>query len=543
MSDNLNKVISTIEEYLRQTYTFEEINKVNKELEYISRIRIDNKKTKNIFYTYDDVQRILSSINEKGSNRKSKGVYYTPNDVVKFILFNSVKLVSGKRISDSINAMNLKDIPYKIICYGKTIFDPTCGAGEFLLSALELKFSLLEINNEVVTKRKIKKIIQTIHGNDVNSESTTIAKLRLLLSVLNKYGVNMVVGLAEEINRSFTNYDYLSINRTNSLCYDIIVGNPPYVEDKKSGLDLEQSYGNIYANVLDNAAKQLNNSGVLGFIIPLSYVSTPRMWKIRRVLYNTVPEQYILNYSDRPDCLFTSVHQKLSILFAKKNDSKPVIWTGNYTYWYKEERKKLFSSSSIVINQFVEDKFIPKIGSELDEKIYKKIITQTTPFSYMFDGGGKSIYLNMRATFWIKAFIEEHEGKEYKEFKSSRKEIINYAMCLLNSSLFWWYWICVSDCWHITRKELDHFKVPSNFNVKKVSKLANNLENKLEETKVFVGTRQTVYEYKHRLCMKEIHEIDNYINQLFWLTEDEKYYIKKFSLKYRVGGGAKIGRN
>lgn len=29
----------------------------------------------------------------------------------------------------------------------------------------------------------------------------------------------------------------------------MIVGNPPYVEDNKSGLELTERYGNIYANV------------------------------------------------------------------------------------------------------------------------------------------------------------------------------------------------------------------------------------------------------------------------------------------------------
>ena len=41
--------------------------------------------------SYDEIQNVLSSFNEKETKRKSNGVYYTPNDVVKFIYSNAIK--------------------------------------------------------------------------------------------------------------------------------------------------------------------------------------------------------------------------------------------------------------------------------------------------------------------------------------------------------------------------------------------------------------------------------------------------------------------
>ena len=70
-----------------------------------------------------------------------------------------------------------------------------------------------------------------------------------------------------------------------------------------------------------------------------------------------------------------------------------------------------------------------------------------------------------------------------------------------------------------------------------VTKLANALRKKLETTKVFVGTRQTDYEYKHKACLKEIQAIDDFINAVFNLSEEESTYIKEFALKYRTSGG------
>ena len=57
--------------------------------------------------------------------------------------------------------------------------------------------------------------------------------------------------------------------------FDIIVGNPPYVEygkyQKENKCKLENNFGNIYADVLKNSIDMSNENTVLGYIIPLSY--------------------------------------------------------------------------------------------------------------------------------------------------------------------------------------------------------------------------------------------------------------------------------
>ena len=265
------------------------------------------------------------------------------------------------------------------------------------------------------------------------------------------------------------------------------------------------------------------------------------MSRIREVLYSIVPEQYILSYSDRPDCLFTSVHQKLCILIGRSTNSTKTIFTGNYRYWYSEERTELFNTVEVIKNSFSTDQYIPKLGTIADINIYEKVIGNPEKLlDLLEENGDGAVYLNMRAAFWIKAFINKHNGGEYRQYNCRNRDIANYVMCLLNSSLFWWYWIAVSDCWHITRKELIGFTVPENINFNKTNRLAKQLEDKLEETKKFVGTKQTDYEYKHKECVDEIHEIDDYINSLYGLTDDESLYIKKFAFRYRIGGGAEF---
>lgn len=94
-------------------------------------------------YSYSETQNMLSKLNEKESIRKSKGVYYTPCDVVHFIVVNSIKSAYGKLKPNNIGQEDLSDIPYKSFATRKTVFDPTCGSGEYLLVALEMKIDAL----------------------------------------------------------------------------------------------------------------------------------------------------------------------------------------------------------------------------------------------------------------------------------------------------------------------------------------------------------------------------------------------------------------
>ncbi|MDD2493932.1 MAG: N-6 DNA methylase [Epulopiscium sp.] len=527
--------------YLAQNYSKANFNSLLKEIFIIAGIDNFEFTKDDTLYSYENVQKMLSSLNENEKKRKKNGVYYTPIDVVRFILINSIKSACGKLKPNGLHVLDLNGIPYNSFCFNKTIYDPTCGAGEFLVAALEIKLDLLDLHKANITKGNLKKIVRTIKGNDVNIDSTIITKIRLFLCALQRQGVSKVKGLGEILNDSFENYDFVQTPPNTDIKYDIIVGNPPYVEDSRSGLSPQKKYGNIYANVLENAGRLLKPKGSFGFVIPLSYISTPRMSRIREVLYSIVPEQYILSYSDRPDCLFTSVHQKLCILIGRSTNSTKTIFTGNYRYWYSEERTELFNTVEVIKNSFSTDQYIPKLGTIADINVYEKVIGNPEKLlDLLEENGDGAVYLNMRAAFWIKAFINKHNGGEYRQYNCRNRDIANYVMCLLNSSLFWWYWIAVSDCWHITRKELIGFTVPENNNFNKTNRLAKQLEDKLEETKKFVGTKQTDYEYKHKECVDEIHEIDDYINSLYGLTDDESLYIKNFAFRYRIGGGAEF---
>lgn len=164
--DLIASAIRLVYSYICSRYSNKDVAEICNELRIIAKIKdfdfyTDEKNESR--YTYAQVQENLSKINEKETIRKNKGVYYTPNDVVRFILVNSVKSLFGKLTKDNISDMDLCSIPYKSFCYKKTVFDPTCGAGEYLLATLEMKLALLKQNKQVLSNTDITKIVSTIY--------------------------------------------------------------------------------------------------------------------------------------------------------------------------------------------------------------------------------------------------------------------------------------------------------------------------------------------------------------------------------------------
>lgn len=178
---------STICDENELALVFDEMVAMAGKPEYVAEIK---DKTK---YSYFETQNMLSKLNEKESIRKSKGVYYTPCDVVHFIVANSIKAAYGKLNQQNIGREDLSEIPYKSFATKKTVFDPTCGAGEYLLVALEQKFEMLSKHYKKVPIHLVHEAVSTVYGNDINIESIVITKLRLLICVLKHFGAGVII--------------------------------------------------------------------------------------------------------------------------------------------------------------------------------------------------------------------------------------------------------------------------------------------------------------------------------------------------------------
>lgn len=532
------------------------------------------------------IKNILGSVLEKHINRKATGSYYTPSDTTKYISWNAiyvsilnktvkdtnVKIRNLYGISSIIDLLNIKgSIEEKIkllknnltdveidelvaITSKLKIIDPTCGSGAFVISAYEF---LEYINSNLFTnKLSSKDIFSCLYGVDLSEEAVLLTKIRCLLHFYEKPN-KQFDWFFEKFKKQFVVADSLSgpdfviengigFDWKNFKKFDCVIGNPPYVEHKSDITNrfFSKKCGNLYAYVIERSCNILKQKGVLAFIVPLPLISTPRMADVRNYLHKNSSKIYYSSYADRPGCLFTGVHQRLTIFFAEISKSKKAeIYTSKYHYWYNGERNFLFDNINYYPNVY---ECLPKIGCSLDESIFSKISNCNKSLSeYFVNHSEYSLWISTRIGFWTKAFFNKIGTNELKEYFTENDVIRKVIYCLLNSSIFYYYWILNSDCWHVTNNDIYRFK----FDIEKLDKnqivnltiIAKELNDDLEKNKVKINSKQTLYEYKHKFSKTIIDKIDDILGCVYNLTKEETEYIKNFTLKYRLNTYHKEG--
>lgn len=493
-----------------------------------------------------DIHEVLARLNEKESRRRRDGVYYTHREVSDYITANAIvrHFAAGRpdrlySYAEAVGLMRLSPGEVRRRLMDVSVFDPTCGTGEFLVSALRFKADVAAVCG--LDEDMAIAIGSSICGNDIESESVVITKVRVFMELVPCFvSGDGLLRLADAINGNFHTIDFVRNSGQLGRTFDIAVGNPPYVEYRALDYVPEPSFGNLYANVLHNVSEMLTPRGTIGFIVPLSLVSTPRMAKIRKYISGKFDRVAYLSYADRPDCLFAGVHQKLAIVLAANAGGDKETYTSSYRYWYRSERRELFGGSDVIVNNSVQDGYIPKLGNVAEQSIFDKVMAnrgRRPSRVRLYPSDDADIFLGMRGCFWIKAFRRFPGSREYKGFGVA-PGAAPYVLCVLNSSLFFLFWVIVSDGWHITNKELETFYIPEPEDYSVFEPLWQRLEDELERTKVYVGTRQTEYEYKHRMCKHIIDKIDEALAPIYGLTHDELAYIKGYILKYRCSDGA-----
>lgn len=547
--NSLNDVVKSYLYYLQNNGRTEELKKMS----YLFKNDIKDINEYSLFEKDDvysnNVLDKLSDVIEYGSNKKKNGVYYTPKDVIEFMslhsvyqyLFNDNPNISIEELTDKI----LDSDKNKLMnfCLQSTILDPTSGAGEFTLFLLKLKIRILtsigELNSENVLK-----CLETIYNNDLSRAAIISVKYRYIIYLFDFLEINDILKAIEIIEKNTSEIDFVFNSKSIDLKnIDIVIGNPPYVEYRFLTNKPVNKFGNIYADVLKNSLQYLNDRSIICFVIPISFVATPRMKGIRSLYFNKFNKLSVYSFSDRPDSLFSNVHQKLNIIIGLK-DKKLIgnhLYTSKYNYFYKEERKILLDDIELVNNTNFKDDFIPKYGNILQKNIFKKVTDTNNNFlldvlKKFDDIDNNNIYLSSRVSFFTKCFINGTFSKEYKKFKVLKINN-NSLMAILNSTTFWMYWVMVSDGWHITNKELSNFALPimSDIEMDRLAFLGKKLSKKLEETKEYIGTVQSDYAYKHKYCFDIIDEIDIELSRLYGFTNDELKEVLSFERKYRGG--------
>ena len=243
--------------------------------------------------------------------------------------------------------------------------------------------------------------------------------------------------------------------------FDVVIGNPPYVGySKVRSLYTVRGYAtencaNLYAFSVERALALLREAGRYGMIVPIASLATEGMRELQEIY--ALYRQWHSHWAVRPGKLFVGVDMNLTITLLQKVNDRDTNYTTGYRRWsngQQTDRPHLFTTIAYTPNPQLAEHInsYPKLGSDLEASILKRMHHHGRKLRQYTDPTGAAIYYHSGGRYWRKA-LPTQLSSHYKPVYVPQR-FVPIVAALLNSQLFYWYWISNSNCMDVVSREV-----------------------------------------------------------------------------------------
>jgi hypothetical protein len=228
----------------------------------------------------------------------------------------------------------------------------------------------------------------------------------------------------------------------------------------------------------------------------------------------------------------------------------PTLNSTRVERFYADERAHLMTTLSYITHSEVVGGYrLGKLGYVHDIDVLAKMKSSGRTLEVLTSRSPQHVlYYQEACRYWAKISLGEPFATKngVAEFPDHWRKVSflskanhRFAFCLLNSSLFYWYYSTFSDCEHINDSLVKGFPIPADSDVAAFGALALELDKDLRgnATRKTINTRHgdvIAYDELSASSSKQvIDRIDEVLAKAYGFSSAELISIQSYDLKYR----------
>lgn len=202
--------------------------------------------------------------------------------------------------------------------------------------------------------------------------------------------------------------------------FDIVIGNPPYgakmtqaekaiYKDNyvtaKTIAGIQKGSLDTYTLFIELGYNLLKKGGTLTYIVPISMTSSDSLTGVHRLLLNNCSDFRISSYAVRPQPVFENAVVNTSIFVCTKSlrPCKTILSTKMYRKGRNFSLQDLIDNLSFVdVKEYMLTGRIPKIGTEIEKSILKKLFRQNQNVGDLIKEVVARLYIDLREDATLK---------------------------------------------------------------------------------------------------------------------------------------------
>lgn len=340
--------------------------------------------------------------------------------------------------------------------------------------------------------------------------------------------------------------------------FDVVVGNPPYGNilkeiEKKAILHLETEGSNeIAANFMERSLDMFKKDGYIGLVLANSIAINRSTSSARSLIRKFMSVSRMALFGTRPAKIFPGAEIRVMIFLGKKSEPKKpgVILTTEAIKFTRDMRSSLLQDLSFEstkgltlgkerIGDGLEDVSLPKVGNSTIRSILlklKKWSTMVIKNRINKSTFSKTMEFRKTGGYWLNALEKmPYESTKIEDVRFETTVERDYAILLINSSLFYLYWSTYGNLRDFPRSLLEKFPFPSLKKLKQKQEKIEELKEKVSECllKSFLRETGRVGEFRTAQCKDVIDSIDDFLAEIYGLNTAEKEFVKRYDSHIR----------